>query len=882
MDVIVGHSNADFDVLAGMLACKKLYPEAILTFSGSCERNVREFITLHKHIIEITRLRDIDLDRITRFIIVDTKIAGRLGIFEKLVKKRKVVVHLYDHHPRGPKDIRGKLEEIKEVGATTTILTQILKRRRIPLTHLEATILALGIYEDTGSFTFPSTTREDLEAISWLLDKGANLAMVSDFMNRELSASQVVLLNELLASCKPYLINGIRIDIAQAESEEYIGDIAVLVHKIMDLENLNVIFTLVRMGERIYLIARSRLETVNVGDIAQEFGGGGHPQAASATIKKMSLERVKKRLIKVLKEKIMPLVRAKDMMSSPVKTISIDTTVEEARKILLRWNHTGLPAMEKGRLVGIITRSDIDKAIHHGFGHSRVKGYMSTNLITITPDTSLSGVQSLMLEHNIGRLPVIKRKRMVGIVTRTDLLRILHEDMVKKPYSQYDLAPDLSKATRHKVRDLMKERPPKEIRDLLKRVGKVGDRLGMGVYVVGGFVRDLLLGIENLDIDIVVEGKGIALAQKLAKELGGEAKRFPEFGTAVVILPDGFKIDVATARTEFYEYPAALPRVEFASLKQDLYRRDFTINSMALKLNRRGLGDLVDFYGGERDLKKKVVRVLYNLSFVEDPTRIFRAIRFEQRYGFRIDPQTRGFIENALGEGLFERLGNERMRDELILILNEKKPLAAVRRMEEFRVLRYIHPEIRLNKRIVRILEEFERRREEYKRMLKGEKVSWWLVNLLALIEDLDLSQTRQLAKRFKFKRKNFDKIIASKEIKKYLIHELSGRKRILPSTIYKRLIKLPLEVLLLILSKSKSPRLKERVTLYLTTLRKAKLRITGEDLKELGLRPGPQFKRVLDKVFEARLDGEVKSKGEEKALAKKLIGKRNVLHYLD
>jgi len=269
-----------------MLACKKLYPEAILTFSGSCEKNVREFITLHKHIIEITRSRDIDLDRINRLIIVDTKTASRLGNFEGLIRKGKVIVHLYDHHPRGLKDIRGKLEEIKEVGATTTILTQILKRRKIFLSHLEATILALGVYEDTGSFTFPSTTREDLRAISWLLDKGANLAMVSDFMNRELSASQVILLNELLASCKPYLINGIRIDIAQAESEEYIGDIAVLVHKIMDLENLNVTFTLVRMGERIYLIARSRLETVNVGDIAQEFGGGGHPQAASATIKK--------------------------------------------------------------------------------------------------------------------------------------------------------------------------------------------------------------------------------------------------------------------------------------------------------------------------------------------------------------------------------------------------------------------------------------------------------------------------------------------------------------------------------------------------------------------------------------------------------------------
>jgi tRNA nucleotidyltransferase (CCA-adding enzyme) len=192
--------------------------------------------------------------------------------------------------------------------------------------------------------------------------------------------------------------------------------------------------------------------------------------------------------------------------------------------------------------------------------------------------------------------------------------------------------------------------------------------------------------------------------------------------------------------------------------------------------------------------------------------------------------------------------------------------------MKEFRVLRYIHPDIRLNERIVRILEENERRREGYRRMLKGEKVSWWLVNLLALIEDLDLARARQLAKRFKFKRKNFDKIIASKEIEKYLIHELSGRNRMLKSTIYKRLTGLPLEVLLLILSKSKNPRLKKRVILYLTTLRKVRIKITGEDLKGLGLLPGPQFKKVLNKIFEARLDGRVKNKKEEWIMAKRLI----------
>lgn len=425
-----------------------------------------------------------------------------------------------------------------------------------------------------------------------------------------------------------------------------------------------------------------------------------------------------------------------------------------------------------------------------------------------------------------------------------------------------------------KLKDLMETRLPRDIQKILKRIGRVGDELNMGTYLVGGFVRDLLLGIENLDIDIVVEGSGITFAGRLGKEFKGEVKKIPEFGTALVTLPEGLKIDLATARSELYEYPAALPKIEFASLRQDLYRRDFTINSMAIRLNKKGLGDLIDFYDGAGDLKKRVVRVLHNLSFIDDPTRIFRAIRFEQRYGLKIEPRTCSFIKKALRERLLEKLGNERMRNELILILSEKKPLAAIERMREFRILRYIHPGIKLSRRITGMLQEIEKKREKYERMLQGEKVSWWLVNLLALIENLDLSSTRQLVERFKFKRKNFDKIIASKEVEKYLIHELSGRKRMLPSTIYKRLTKLPFEVLLLILSKSKSPYLKKRVTHYLTDLRKVRIKITGEDLKEMGLRPGPRFRKILDRVFEAWIDKKVKNKKEEWVMAKRLVAK--------
>jgi tRNA nucleotidyltransferase (CCA-adding enzyme) len=417
----------------------------------------------------------------------------------------------------------------------------------------------------------------------------------------------------------------------------------------------------------------------------------------------------------------------------------------------------------------------------------------------------------------------------------------------------------------------MKSRLDPGIQRILKRIGRIGDSLGMDTYVVGGFVRDLLLDIENLDIDIVVEGKGDTLAHRMAQDFGGTLKRFPKFGTAVVSLPNGFKIDVATARTESYEKPAALPKVKSASLRQDLRRRDFTINSMAINLNKSTLGDLIDFYEGKKDLEKKVVRVLHNRSFIDDPTRIFRAIRFEQRYNFKIGPQTRGFIKKALEEGLCKTLGDERIRNELIIILNEKKPLAAVKRMEELEVLEHIHPEIKLNRKTIKILEAITGERETYRKILCGEKVSWWLVNLLALIDNLDLNKTTQLAKRFKFKRKNFAKIITTKKIEKALLRPLAQRKKMLPSGIYRKLTGLSLESLLFMLSKTSSRRARRRIILYLATLRKMKTKITGTDLKKLDLESGLKFREILDKILEARLDGRIKTKKEEWKMAQDL-----------
>jgi len=674
VEVISTHINADFDALASMVAASKLYPKARLLFPGSQERNVREFLRETRFPLHAERLKGFPLDQVTRLILVDVKRTSRIGPIKDVVGRPGIEVHLYDHHPAHPQDIAGSLAVLRDVGASTTILLELLREQEVVVTPQEATLFALGIYEETGFLTFTSTTEADLHAAAYCLTRGANLGMVSEFIRRELTAEQVGLLNDLIRSSETYTVNGVRVVIGTASLDRYVGDLAMLTHKLRDMENINVLFTLVRMDNRVHIVARSRLEAVDVGQITDAFGGGGHVTAASATVKDLTLIQVKERLLKLLKERIRPLKQARDIMTAPVKAIPERFTLRGAGEIMNRFNLAYLPVMRRGEMIGLITREVIDKGIFHGLGDAPVREYMSGDFPRVAPDAPLSQVQRVMVERNLGFLPVVEGERLRGAVTRADLLRHAYEDLLRRPTFFPGEEREPGEAAVRSVSSLLANRLPPRIQDLLRLAGTVGDEVGAKVYAVGGFVRDLLLRHENLDVDLVVEGDGIAFAEALGRRVAGRVTSHRKFGTAVLTLPDGFKLDVATARTEYYEYPAALPTVEHSSIRMDLYRRDFTINTLAVCLNPGRYGDLLDFFGGQRDLRDKTLRIIHNLSFVEDPTRILRAARFEVRLGFRLSRHAEQLTANAVQMGLLEKLAGVRLSTELQLILQEARP----------------------------------------------------------------------------------------------------------------------------------------------------------------------------------------------------------------
>ncbi len=877
LEVIISHQSTDFDSLAAMVAAKKIYKDALLVFTGAIERNVRKFISMYGDLIEITPIKKIKIEEINKLIIVDTRIKRRIGPFANVINKRDLEIHIYDHHPSTADDIKGDINAIEEVGATTTIMLKKIRKMNLEISPIEATLFALGIYEDTGSLTFSTTTIDDINSISYLFDKGINLKVVANFINIGLSIAQKKLLNKLLLSSKEIFCKGIRINMANAEVKNYTEGLALLTHKLIEIENSDVFFTIVKMVDRIYIVGRSRTNSVDVDEVLKELGGGGHFQAASAVVKDLSLDELEKKLIRILEKKVRAGIVAKDIMSSPIKTVNTLASIEETKKILLRYGHNGIPVVEAGELKGIITTQEVNKAKQHGLGKELVSKYMSDQVVTVKLNTPLTEIQELMINYDIGRILVVSQEdKLVGIITRTDLIRNLYGEghIPKRSFSTY--VETSSNIERKKQIELIEKIFPKRVKDVLNKIGEIGDRLDFPVFMVGGIVRDLFLGIKNYDLDIVVEGEGIKFARELRRDLGGRTKSHEKFGTAIVILADDFKIDVATARREFYEYPAAFPKVELSSIKKDLYRRDFTINAMAVQLNQKYFGKLIDFFGGQKDLRIGTIRVLYNLSFVEDPARIIRAIRFEQRYNFKMNRTTEDFLKKAIDDKLLSRLRKKRITEELILILKEENPLKSLKRMEELGALKYILPDFELNEATVERLNKVKDNFDFWTHDIPDEKIELWVIYFCCLIRNLKKSQLQRIYKKLIIKQKFIDKINYCYSNLDQIIKMISQKTKISPSVIYLKLKGLPNEALFLAMTESDTNIAKERINNYFRKYKKESLYISGNELKELQLKPGPIYSQILNKLLCAKLDGEVKNKRDEIRFVKNILKERN------
>jgi tRNA nucleotidyltransferase (CCA-adding enzyme) len=621
--------------------------------------------------------------------------------------------------------------------------------------------------------------------------------------------------------------------------------------------------------EKLTIIGRSRASArdrgVNLSPLFHGLGGGGHPSAAAVTLRTNAPETVLAELVQAVRASVRPAATARQIMSAPVRTIRPETAIAEAQRILLRYGHSGLSVVDDhDHLVGIISRRDLDLALHHGFSHAPVKGYMTTSLKTITPDTALADMEALMVTHDIGRLPVLQDGHLVGIVTRTDVLRqVLQRQQETAGEDGNDAAP---------------------LWNLLVKTAELAASRGWQLFMVGGAVRDLLLAEANAllipDVDLVVDGfhssadqaAGVALARAIEQEYPQVRLQIHgRFQTAALTWHndptlDSLWLDIATARTEFYPYPAANPEVEASSIRQDLYRRDFTINALAIRLSEPRQGELLDFFGGLIDLQNRQIRVLHVNSFIEDPTRIYRAVRFAVRLGFELESQTEAYIRYAIASGIYSRTQiaqahtpalQTRLKRELKYILEAPYWKIALRKLADLDALKCLHPQLVLDDTLWWQLRLTDRWLARFDATIT---LDHWQVLLEVILAYLPVLDRGKVATGLQLPVDSSDRLTHLAEIETAVSAQLQCGDR--PSQMVQVLNRYSLPTLALVGIRCDRPQ-RQIIWRYLTHWSQVKPPLSGNDLRRLGYLPGKQFKQILEALLMATLDGELRNRAE-------------------
>ena len=933
MDLVLCHTTADFDSLGAAVGLCVLRPGSRIVLTGGCHPTVRDFLALHRDEYPLIERRSVNPQQIRSISVVDASQRDRLGkAAEWLDLPHLSEIAVFDHHLQADLDIPATVTQIEAVGATTTLIVEKLQAhsdREFRLQPSEATVMALGIHVDTGSLTFDGATARDARALAWLMEQGASLRVIAEYVEPGLSPQLQDLLKEALNNLRSETLHGYKVAWVLLSTEAFVPGLSALASRLLDLTETDALLlgNVYKFSEndnnrniaqspvsnRLTIIGRSRIDNTNLSELFKPLGGGGHASAASLATRDVDPELTLNQLADALKAQIPHPPTARELMSSPVRSIRPETSVGEAHRILLRYGHSGLSVVDTGdRLAGIISRRDIDIALHHGFSHAPVKGYMTPQLKTIAPDTLLPEIEALMVTYDIGRLPVLENGQLVGIVTRTDVLRELHQQKGRDRGSSAQLSHCHQPES---VEQLLRSGISAELWQLLSIAANIAQKRGWQLYLVGGAVRDLLLATDDklalTDIDLVVDGNcgaddsgaGVELASALQKLYpNSRLDIHGQFQTAALLWNKdsafgSLWVDIATARTEFYAYPAANPEVEASSIRQDLYRRDFTINALAVRLGVPRSGELLDFFGGLQDLEAQQIRVLHANSFIEDPTRIYRAVRFAVRLGFAIEPQTEGYIRHAVESGIYYRIQGEngrapaletRLKSELKYILQAPYWKVALQMLGELQALRCIHPTLELDRELwrqLRLLDrclqqrkkstppyppqggKFRKKEKEEKAIIPNSQfpipndqfpiinIPDWQMRLEVVIAYLAPGYRDKVATNLQLPADSIKRLQHLEAGKKQLAEHLP--KCELPSQLVLLLRNYELPVLIAIALQS--PRsVRRQIWEYLTKWANVEPPLNGNDLKALGYKPGPGFKRMLDDLLAATLDGDL------------------------
>ncbi len=874
MYLITSHLNTDFDSLASMVAISKLYPDAVICPPGSMDRKVKDYMTRNGHLWNITKPKKVKLDDVDLMVVVDARSRQRIGIFSALADRPdKVAIHVYDHHPPTLDDLPAEEIVCEPVGAAVTMIFEHLLQEKKAITPEEATLFALGIYDDTGALTYDSTTERDIAALEYLKQLGADLSQVLLRVESAISSEDRHILDALAENARESYINGAKVFLSFMETEEYVQGLSLFVQKLKDYCAAHVTIIVVNNGgKKINIIARSAPDVLNVKKFLEPYGGSGHLQAGSATVTERDPVELLDEIEARLYQEIPPMLKVSDIMDSPVIAVDPDSKVDEAYRTMLRFRLKSLPvANSDGEVLGMMTRTDLDRAHLHGLDKARISDFMTRGVITLDSDASIDEAHRIVAMYGFEKMPVLENGKLAGTLTRADLLRALYRSGQFARKNSQDKKSDFM--WRENIAHLMQDSFPDKTLALLKRLGAKAESMGMRAYLVGGTVRDILMGVENTDIDISVEGD----AEKLVRawdEPGCKSTVHGHYNTGTITFPDGEKVDVATARREFYEHAGATPIVRSDSLKQDLGRRDFTVNAMSISLSENDWGTLTDSFGGRTDLRDGLLRILHNLSFVEDPSRILRGIRLEQRLKMTFEDNTLRFLKSAVKGGLLECLSTPRIRAELELNAKEKCFNEIALRMQELNIWQSLFPGIYISER-------FEKRLNVMKSFLQyfrknnalDLKNLEWILKMAIVLHDSEPEIKFATMDRLSLhpaEREELTKCFSKWDVIKNLC-ERCERKDLKNSEAYsvlKDYNSVPLIYWLICLDTQES---RSVIFKHIEKWQNLKGELNGGDLQKMGLK-GKTIGEVLNEIKLEKIDGKLTTRDSEIEYVKEFI----------
>jgi tRNA nucleotidyltransferase (CCA-adding enzyme) len=877
MQLILTHEQADFDAIASLLGAYLLQKDAYVLLPNSTNRNVQSFIHLYGSELPFLKASELPNENITSITLVDTQSLPTLKGMRKDTQ-----VYVIDHHQQKENFPPAWHFEPVDSIACTTRFVENLQENNGQLSLIHATLLLLGIYEDSGSLTYANTTPRDVSAVAYLLEQGASLKIAGDFLNPPLSLEQRPVFEDLLNNLETFSIQDCSVIVSHADAPRLGDEVSSIAHKICDLLDPDALFIFVKTKEGIRLVARSITDQISVARIARHYHGGGHERASSALIKqdKANPDQLTG-IIATFKDElagyIEPAVTVSQIMSKKPLTIKLNTTARQAYQLMQHFGYEGYPVVDNNEVRGLLTRRAVDRALSHKMDLTAAS-LMEAGNVSVAPGDSLEKLQQVMVESGWGQVPVVDPHsgKVIGITTRTDLLKILAGRRKGAPES---------KNYSTEIESLL---PPARL-SLLKTISQSAGELQLPIFLVGGFARDLLLKKPSLDLDFVVEGDAILLAKKLSASYGGVIASHKKFGTAkwrldlanpslidvlqkagsqdIHSLPAG--IDLISARTEFYEKPTALPIVKKSSIKLDLYRRDFTINTMAIRLDGKHFGELYDHWGGLNDLQNKKIRVLHSLSFVDDPTRMLRAVRFEQRFGFSLEKRTLDLLHEA--RSLLDQVSGDRLRHELDQILSEKQAIKMLARLAQLGLLEQIHPAIRWDENLAAQFQalmenpfpslwKFPKKPDEFTR-----RVQAGYILLLSHLQPTDLDA---ICRRLRFKNA-LDQMLRKANDLLPALDQVTGLQ---PSQVTGWLGDCPPLVVYCLYLHSTNQKIREILDRYSSIWRWIKPKTNGAQLKDMGIEPGPRIGQILAALKSARIDGSVTTDADEAQLLEKLV----------